>query len=169
MRRLRNRKGQEEIGMGIAALGLILILGVFSFFYLVVLKGQVTKQSATPFAEREYALSTTSYLSTLLSSEDEYGIKFSTIISLATGSPGSIHPSGEKYSNYFANQISPKICSWLKSSLDENTYQFFIDKGTGHESECGIEPVNEQTFADIQYLPAAGKKTKVVLVTWPQS
>ena len=66
--------------MGIAALGFIVLLGIVAFFFFIVLRGNVVRESTLPFSQGEYELSTTSYLSNTLSTRDDYGIKYSDLI-----------------------------------------------------------------------------------------
>lgn len=152
--------------MGIAALGFIILLGIVAFFFFIVLRGNVIRESATPFAQGEYALSTTSYLSNLMDTRDEYGIKYSDLISLAYEEPSPKHPSGKSYSAYLGS-TKDNICSWLGSNLGER-YYFFISLKNDVRIECGIRPEVSETYSEEQFLPVkSGEELKAVLVTWP--
>ena len=154
--------------MGIAAIGFIMLLGIVAFFYFIVLRGNVVRESATPFAQGEYKLSTTSYISSLMGARDDYEIKYSDLISLAYDDPSPLHPSRKSYSTYLNEEVSKDICSWLDSNLGESRYYFFVSLNSEKKFECGTTPEATSTFSEEQILPTkSGEELKAVLVTWP--
>ncbi len=162
-----NKKAQAgEISMGIAALGFIILVGIVAFFFFIILRGNIIRESATPFAQGEYALSTTSYLSNLMDTRDEYGVKYSDLIALAYEEPSPNHPSGKSYSDYL-NEKKEGICSWLDSNLGER-YYFFVLLENNVQLECGIRPDVPETYSEEQFLPVkSSEDLKATLVTWP--
>lgn len=172
MRLLKNKKADgEEIGMGMAAIALVVVMAMLAYSNFVVFHGHAVKQSEVPVAESAYILSTSSYLSNLLIMHDEYGTKYSTLIVHAIDSPDKVYtnPSKITNSNYYVNTIKPKICEWLDINLGQ-TYYFYIDAGSGGKFSCGTstQALTSNYYIDTQELPSSsGNRIKAVLVTWP--
>ena len=164
---ITNKKAQAgEISMGIAALGFIVLLGILAFFFFIVLRGNVIKESTLPFSQGEYELSTTSYLSNVLSTRDDYGIKYSDLIQNAIAFPSSLHPSGKTYAVYYVDAVNDDICKSLDARFFDR-YFFFVENNGNRQYSCGVEPVSAKTFSESQLLPAKdGEIIKITLVTW---
>ncbi|HIK00804.1 TPA: hypothetical protein H1016_04675 [archaeon] len=164
---LANRKAQEEIAMGLAALALILILGILSFYYFIVLRGKVVKEGPLPFIEREHLITTTNYLNNFLLTRDEFGISYSTLIERSIDNPNGKHPSGKTMSTYFSVDVLPKICEWLEQNLGKDVHRLKVMEGTAEKYRCGVNPTTENLFTENQLLPLkSGGSVDISLETW---
>ena len=120
-----NKKAQEEPALLLAGLAFVVVAAFLGYFVQVPLRGYVERESATPFAQTEFAISTTNYISILLETRDDFGVKYSELMQNAMANPTAVHPSQKTYASYFPEIVNGKICPWLEENAGSG-YYFFI-------------------------------------------